>query len=291
MNKATQLAIDAHMARGHAFEAAGVRSFVRDEGNGEAIVLFHGLPASSFLYRKIIPRLAAAGFRGLSFDLPGLGLADRPSGFDYSFAGLGRFAAAAVDALGLDRFHLVVHDAGGPVGFEMAATMPERIRSLTVLNTIVTFEDQVPFVMEVYAKYATGPLWPALPPRRLARELIYAIGILNHAAAPPEEVDAYRELALGDDNGRAYLQIMRHVEDARQHGRSYESVVDTRTVPYPVQLIWSTDDPVLPLHKQGERARKLARVESIHTLPGKHYFQEDQAPGIASAIAAFAAEA
>jgi pimeloyl-ACP methyl ester carboxylesterase len=60
----------------------------------------------------------------MSFDLPGLGLADRPVDFEFSFAGLGRFAEAAVDALGLERFHLEVHDAGGPVGFELAASAP-----------------------------------------------------------------------------------------------------------------------------------------------------------------------
>jgi len=55
--------------------------------------------------------------------LPGLGLADRPATFDYSWTGLGRFCAAAVDALGLDRFHLVVHDIGGPAGFELCSAL------------------------------------------------------------------------------------------------------------------------------------------------------------------------
>jgi haloalkane dehalogenase len=126
--------IAAHRAAGRSFEAAGLTSFVRAEGEGEPIVLLHGLPSSSFLYRKVIGELAARGFAAMSFDLPGLGLADRPVDFDFTFAGLGRFAEAAVDALGLDRFHLVVHDAGGPVGFELAASAPERVRSLTILN-------------------------------------------------------------------------------------------------------------------------------------------------------------
>lgn len=51
--------------------------------------------------------------------------------------GLGRFTLAAVDALGLDRFHLVVHDIGGPIGFELAAVIPQRVASLTILNTLV----------------------------------------------------------------------------------------------------------------------------------------------------------
>ncbi|MGE5292217.1 MAG: alpha/beta fold hydrolase, partial [Micromonosporaceae bacterium] len=62
--------------------------------------------------------------RGVAFDLPGFGLAERPPGYDYSWTSLGRFCAAAVDELGLGRFHLVVHDIGGPVGFELATAMP-----------------------------------------------------------------------------------------------------------------------------------------------------------------------
>ena len=110
---------------------------MRDEGDGDPVLCMHGVPASSFLYRKLLPELAARGLSGVAFDLPGLGLADRPPGFDYTWTGLGRFAVAAVDALGLDRFHLVVHDLGGPVGFELAAALPARVRSLTILNTLI----------------------------------------------------------------------------------------------------------------------------------------------------------
>jgi pimeloyl-ACP methyl ester carboxylesterase len=80
----------------------------------------HGVPTSSFLYRKVLAGLKRGGLRGVAFDLPGLGLASRPVDFDYSWSGLGAFSASAVDALGLDSFHLVVHDVGGPVGFELA---------------------------------------------------------------------------------------------------------------------------------------------------------------------------
>lgn len=150
MGTTVEEVIAAHRAAGRSFQAAGLTSFVRAEGEGEPIVLLHGLPSSSFLYRKVIGELAARGFAAMSFDLPGLGLADRPLDFDFTFAGLGRFAEAAVDALGLDRFHLVVHDVGGPVGFELAASAPERVRSLTILNTVVAM-DAVPFPMEIYA--------------------------------------------------------------------------------------------------------------------------------------------
>ena len=117
--------VSEHRAAGRRLEAAGISSFVREAGppGGEPVVCLHGVPASCFLYRKVLRELAARGLRGIAFDLPGLGLADRRATFDYTWTGLGRFCAAAVDALGLDRFHLVVHDIGGPAGFELCAAL------------------------------------------------------------------------------------------------------------------------------------------------------------------------
>ncbi|MGH2983224.1 MAG: alpha/beta fold hydrolase [Solirubrobacterales bacterium] len=80
-------AIEAHRAAEREFEAGGVRSFVREQGEGEPVVLMHGIPVSSFLYRKVLPLLAERGLRGVAFDLPGLGLAEKPREFDYSWSG------------------------------------------------------------------------------------------------------------------------------------------------------------------------------------------------------------
>src|SRR5215218_8403276 len=111
-------AIERHRRAGREFEARGVRSFVREHGDGEPVVLMHGIPVSSFLYRKVLPPLAERDLRGVAFDLPGLGLAVKPDDFDYSWSGLGRWTGHAIDALGIDRCHLVLHDVGGPVGLE-----------------------------------------------------------------------------------------------------------------------------------------------------------------------------
>src|SRR4051812_11187192 len=115
--EATRETIAIHQAAGRRFEAGGVKSFVRDQppsvGTGSAVILVHGVPSSSFLYRKMIPALAQQGLRAIAFDFPGLGLADRPEEFDYSWSGLSRWMGEAIDALGIDRCHLVVHDIGG----------------------------------------------------------------------------------------------------------------------------------------------------------------------------------
>ena len=154
--------LELHRASGHVFTAGGIGSFVIDEGprNGEAVVCVHGVPASAYLYRKVVRALAARGLRGIAVDLPGLGLAERPVDADYSWTGLGRWLGCAIDALGLDRFHLVVHDIGGPIGFEVAAADPRRVRPLTLLNTSVAVESfHRPWVMEPFAHPILGQAW------------------------------------------------------------------------------------------------------------------------------------
>jgi alpha-beta hydrolase superfamily lysophospholipase len=79
-----QQVLDAHRQAGRCFDAAGVRSFVREQGTGPTVLCLHGMIGSSFLYRKVLAELAARGLRGVAFDLPGFGLAERPSGYDYS---------------------------------------------------------------------------------------------------------------------------------------------------------------------------------------------------------------
>jgi haloalkane dehalogenase len=130
-------AIDAHRSAGRQFEAGGTRSFVRTEGDGEPVVLMHGVPVSSYLYRKVLPLLAERGLRGVAFDLPGLGLAEKRPDFDYTWSGLGRWTGAAIDALGIEGCHLVLHDVGGPIGLEWALRNRERVRSLTVLDMML----------------------------------------------------------------------------------------------------------------------------------------------------------
>jgi haloalkane dehalogenase len=285
----TAAVIEAHRGAGREFVAAGVRSFVREEGSGEPVVCMHGVPASSFLYRKLLPELAARGLRGVAFDLPGLGLADRPTDFDYSWTGLGRFAVAAIDALGLDRFHLVVHDIGGPVGFELAAALPARVRSLTVLNTFIEVDRfRRPWVMRPFAWPVAGQLWLAAMSHRLFVALMRGIGVADRSV-PDVELAAYVDLLKHGDGGKAFLRIMRGFELTAQKRHLYEGVV--REVPYPVQIVWGARDPALPFAVHGQQVVQATGGAPVHTVPAKHFLPEDQAPVLAEFVAVLAAQA
>jgi haloalkane dehalogenase len=279
--------LEAHQRAGHPFEAAGVRSFVREQGNGPAVLCMHGMIGSSFLYRKVLAGLADRGLRGVAFDLPGFGLADRPPGYDYSWTGLGRFCVAAVDELGLGDFHLVVHDIGGPVGFELATAMPDRIASLTMLNTTVDVTAfRSPWTMEPFRHRGVGELWMRSLNGPAFRFLMRLQGIGDPAAVSKAELNAYLALIKGTDHGRAFLKIMRSTERTPAKQARYRAAVSN--VPYPVQGIWAADDPTMTLAVYGEKARAAAGLPGLHIVPGKHFLQEDQAPAIAQKIAELA---
>ena len=255
-----------------------------ESGSGEPVVCLHGVPTSSFLYRKVLAELAGLGLRGVAFDLPGLGLAERPEDFDYTWTGLGRFCVAAVDALELERFHLVVHDIGGPVGFELAAALPDRVASLTVLNTIVDAADfKRPWSMEPFARRGIGEIYLRTLSKPAFRMLMRVQGVENMAAVTPAELDAYVDLLKLGDRGKAFLKIMRGFQRTAEKQSLYRSVLaDDR---YPVAVLWGADDPALKASVAGDIARRAAGLDRLETVPAKHFLQEDQAPAVAEHIA------
>lgn len=276
-------AIAAHEAAGRRFEAAGVRSFVREEGDGEPVVLIHGVPVSSFLYRRVLPELAARNLRGVAFDFPGLGLAERPTDFDYSWSGLSRWTAAAIDALGIERCHLVVHDIGGPIGFEWAIRNPERVLSMTALNTLVDAAIfHRPWPMHPFSIRGVGELWlRSMVPAPFAA-IYRLVGIEDGAAVSRTEIYAHNALLRREDGGRAFLRIMRGFELTEAKERFFFEGLSER--PYPAQVVWGERDRMLG-HERRVAVQRALAVEEPKLLPAKHFLQEDRAEEVGAAIA------
>jgi len=275
-----------HEAAGRSFEAAGVESFVREQGNGVPVVLLHGVPTSSFLYRRVLPELAGRGLCGVAFDFPGLGLAERPERFDYSWSGLASWTGAAIEALGIERCHLVVHDIGGPVGFEWAIWNPERVLSLTALNTLVDAASfHRPWPMHPFSIRGVGGAWLAGMVRPVYRQVYYLTGIADRSAVPAVEVDAHQALLKRGDRGKAFLKIMRGFELTEEKERFFFDGLAKRE--YPAQVVWGEKDTMLDAHRRAEVQRALA-VDHATLLPAKHFLQEDRAAEVADAVASLA---
>jgi pimeloyl-ACP methyl ester carboxylesterase len=111
--------------------------FYREAGNPDrpTLLLLHGFPTSSHMFRHLIPRLAEC-YHVVAPDLPGFGFTETPARgrFNYSFTRLAEVMGAFVDAIGLSRYALYVFDYGAPVGFRLAMARPERITALISQN-------------------------------------------------------------------------------------------------------------------------------------------------------------
>src|SRR3954464_11952687 len=113
----------------------GVSLAVADEGAGPAVVLLHGFPDSSVLWRHQVRALVDAGLRVIAPDLRGFGESDRPEDVeDYRLVHAVNDLVAVLDALGVDRAHVVGHDWGAGVAWVFAALHPERVERLVAMS-------------------------------------------------------------------------------------------------------------------------------------------------------------
>jgi len=112
----------------------GVRMSYVDEGQGPVVLMVHGTPSWSFLWRRLILGLSDR-YRCVAPDLPGFGLSDKPAGDAYRPEDQARRLARFIEALGLKELTLVVHDFGGPIGLSHAIERPDNVRRLVLFNT------------------------------------------------------------------------------------------------------------------------------------------------------------
>lgn len=282
--RSVEQVIEEHKASGKFITVEGVKTFVLDWGEGEPVFCLHGVPTSSYLYRKVLKELAGKGLRGVAIDLPGLGLSDRPEDFDYSFSNFARFCARATEEMGLERYHLVIHDIGGPIGFALAARNREKILSLTILNTWIDVDKfKKPLPMRPFEKPVLGEAELATITHATWQLMFKGLGTAHTDRVPDEEVDAYVDLLKREDGGKAFLRIMRNFENSITFRELCHQAV--QHVPYPVQAVWGSEDPALDFDRYGDEIKQVAGLKKVHKLEAKHFLQEDQWEAVAAYIA------
>jgi pimeloyl-ACP methyl ester carboxylesterase len=274
--------------RGGPLEVSNANTWIWREGSGQPVVCLHGVPASGFIYRKALPVLAAKGLQGITFDFPGLGLADRPADFDYSWSGLAAWTVNALDAANIDDFHLVVHDIGGPVGFDVIRRIPKRIRSLTVLNSILHVASfRRPFVMEPFAHRGIGWFWLQGMRTAMIIALMRTVGM--HDGPTNDELRAYGALLFRNDGGKAFLKIMRSFERTPEFEAGIVTALKNKT--FPAQVIWGAEDSALKMKTHAPPFCQVLGLTDWHRVRGKHFLQEDSPNEIAAHVADLVATA
>ena len=149
-----------HLASLERVELGGNTLAYLDVGaeNAPAVMLIHGIPTSSYLFRDVAPEIAAAGYRVIAPDLMGFGASDKPSD-PAAYATEARSARllALADHLGVEDFAIVLHDVGGITGWQLVADAPDRLSAVVATNTIAGLAGvtPAPAVMQIMGQQAT----------------------------------------------------------------------------------------------------------------------------------------
>jgi pimeloyl-ACP methyl ester carboxylesterase len=250
---------------------------------GPVVFCIHGVPTSSFLYRKVVQQLQLRGLRAIAIDLPGLGLSDRPDNFDYIFSNFGRFCNQFLDELKINDVHLLIHDIGTPIGLSMADGNSSRIRSITVLNSMLDVEHFVkPLPMRPFEKPILGEAELAMVTPTTFPLMMKTAGVANSDVISHEEMGAYIHLLKREDGGKAFLKIMRNFEQTKEFTETCYRA--WKNPDYPVQLVWGDKDPFLTWEKKGKEFEDARPGIPVTKVEAKHFLQEEAYESIAAKV-------
>lgn len=257
-----------------------------DEGAGPPVVLVHGTPTWSFLYRDLIARLVAAGHRVVAADHLGFGLSDKPSGAGYRPEDHARRLAALLDALDLRDLTLVVHDVGGPVGLAYALDHPERVARLVMCNTWLWPLDGDPNVARG-ARLLGGALGRVLYTRfDLETRVILPRVFADRRRLTPE---LRRHYAGPFPTPASRLPLWAVARGLLGSAAWYEALWARRERlrGTPTLLAWGIRDPFFgPTYLARWRAA-LPEAEVAELPDAGHFVQEEAAPDVAAHVLAF----
>ncbi len=249
---------------------------------GPPVLLLHGWPTSSFLWRNVMPSIAQHR-RVLALDLPGFGKSDKPLEASYSFRFFERILNGFVDALGIEKLGLAVHDLGGPVGLYWAARQPQRLEKLAVLNTLVYPEMSWAVVAFVAACKLPVIRTVLTSPWGLRRSLHFGVhdsSRLSDDAVPGTQapfVDKEARKALlkagGNLNPKGFKDIARWIP----------------TVEVPVQIVYGVKDKILPdIGKTVSRlSQDIPHAQVSRLEDCGHFIQEERPEDIGEILGRF----
>jgi pimeloyl-ACP methyl ester carboxylesterase len=257
----------------HWFHAGVGRLHYVDEGQGPPVVMVHGTPTWSFLYRHLIKALRDR-YRCVAPDHLGFGLSDHPVGWSYRPQDQARNLARLVDSLGLRDITLVVHDFGGPIGLAYALERPDNVRRLVLFNTWMwSFADDRRF--RLIGRLLGGRLGRVLYERfGFSVRVMFRHAIAARARYTREVEQHYLRAA----NGHATWVYAREVLGSSAW---YESLWQRREriARIPALLLWGMKDPAFAAFLPRWRS-VLQRAQVVELADCGHAPPEERAPEV-----------
>ncbi len=267
----------------------GVRIFYREAGSpaSPTIVLFHGFPTSSYMFRNLIPLLAPA-YHVIAPDYPGYGNSDMPdrTNFAYTFDHLSEVMTGFLEQTGTRRFAMYIQDFGAPIGLRIAAAHPDWITGLVIQNGNA-YQEGVTFdSAEMRAfwndRNASAPIAAIMEPNEIAFQYL-------HGARNPENIspDTYNsDLAFLARPGAKEIQLDMLHDYQNNFPKYAQWQAYFRKYQPPALVVWGENDPFFSMAGAEAYKRDLKHIQ-YHFFPTGHFALEEFAPQIAAYINAF----
>ncbi len=271
-------------------EVLGSRMAYVERGAGAPILLLHGNPTSSYVWRNILPYLEPLG-RCIAPDLIGMGQSDKPD-LAHRFADHARYLEAFIGALGLNELTLVAHDWGSALGFDWMARHPGAVRRVAFFEAFLAplpgFEVFAPANRELFRQFRKrGAGEQLILEQNAFIEQVLPAGILRSLS--PAEMDAYRAPFPDPASRRPTLAWPREIPIAGEPAdvlavfERYLTALQRSPIP---KLLLTADPGVLvPAPVVAWCREHLPNLEVVELGPGRHYLQEDYPDAIGRSIA------
>jgi pimeloyl-ACP methyl ester carboxylesterase len=246
------------------------------------VVLLHGIVSQSYSWRGVMPPLAEQGFRTIAPDWIGHGFSEKPDkrDFPYTPAAFVDALTQFIDALQLDRFHLVAQGFLGSAGIQYALAHPERVDRLAIINAPISEAAKLPWKIRQLGLPLAGDVItqdPLLVDRTLEGGGPYQVD--------DDDLDVYRRPFLqSSDVGRALMTTVRRLNLPQV---SQEIETGLKTWDHPTLLLWGVKDPWLPISLAEAAVQALPQGELQTLEEVGHYAQEDWAEKVAPALSRF----
>lgn len=254
----------------------------REMGSGPCVLLLHGWPTSSYLWRGVMPQIAAQN-RVIAVDLPGFGASDKPTGVRYGFDFFEQAIDGFLGAVGVDAVALAGHDLGGPIAVHWAARNLARVTRLALLNTLLypEFSDEVrEFVITLSSPALRDQL---TSPDGLTE--IMRLGVADDSVLTADVLGAVLAPFASDDDRLALANA--GVGLSRRGFVEIASALPS--LPMPVRVVYGEEDRILPdvaetmIRLQGDVPQTVAT-----SLPHVgHFLQEESPDRVGDLLAAF----
>ncbi len=272
----------------HFFEAPAGKLHYVDEGEGSPVVMVHGNPTWSFLYRDLVQRLSA-GHRCVAVDHLGFGLSDKPRGWSYLPQDHAANLAALIDALQLKDITLVVQDWGGPIGLSYAVAHPEKVARIVLMNTWAWPVNRDPYYI-AFSGFMGGPIG-----RTLIRRYNFFAGTMMRRLfgdktklTPAAQAQYLRALPTPADREGCLVLPKQIVAATPWLGRLWSGM--PALAGKPVLIVWGMKDIAFRGKelRRWEAAFPEAHVVRLATVG--HFVQEEAPDELAQAVGSFLGE-